>query len=211
MFRLIKIVFNAFLLVLAFIGFNAIGGQKYVETAKEFITNFVQEYTAESARKIGDFSKLNEEFQIDNSVNFMGYKAVVAEHKASGQKMVILDSGKKPILTREDISGNGIETKLQNLSDKFKYQGVCVKNIKVTEKGKMNNYGQNVPYAKFEGNITKLPFSDISGIIASVTTSDNSEKLAVSLNERKKYSQLITNEFFRGVNEGGKGVNKMVK
>ena len=37
MFRLIKITFNATLLVLAIIGFNAIGGQKYVEKAKTYI------------------------------------------------------------------------------------------------------------------------------------------------------------------------------
>ena len=37
MFRLIKIIFNAFLLVLAIIGFNAIGGQKYVEAVKEIL------------------------------------------------------------------------------------------------------------------------------------------------------------------------------
>ena len=34
MFRLIKIFFNAVILVLAIIGFNAIGGQKYVEYVK---------------------------------------------------------------------------------------------------------------------------------------------------------------------------------
>ena len=65
----------------------------------------------------------------------------------------------------------------------------------------MNIYGKSVPYAKFEAHVTKLPFSDISGVIASVTTSDGSEKLALSVSEKKKYSQLITNEFYKGVKE----------
>lgn len=86
MFRLIKIIFNAFLLVLAIIGFNAIGGQKYVGAVKVSVGNFIQEHALEGAKKIGNFSGLNEEFQIDNSVNLVGYKAVIAEHKASGQK-----------------------------------------------------------------------------------------------------------------------------
>ena len=60
MFRLIKIVFNAFLLVLAIIGFNAIGGQKYVEVAKHHITTFIQERAEESAKKIGNFSDIHE-------------------------------------------------------------------------------------------------------------------------------------------------------
>ena len=77
MFRLIKIIFNAFLLVLAIIGFNAIGGQKYVEAVKVSVGNFIQEHALEGAKKIGNFSGLNEEFQIDNSVNLVGYKAVI--------------------------------------------------------------------------------------------------------------------------------------
>lgn len=202
MFRTIKIIFNAIIITLAFIGFNAIGGQKYVEMAKDAIGTFIMSHNSEAVRKIADFSKLNEEFQVDKSVSLMGYKAVIAEHKASGQKMVILDSGNKPLLTKEDIQGSGIDTKLKDLSDKFKYQGISVKDISVTSRGTLNIYGQNVPYAKFEAHVTKLPISEISGIVASVKTSDGNEKLALSLSDKKKYSQLITNEFYKGVNEG---------
>lgn len=203
MFRLIKIIFNAFLLVLAIIGFNAIGGQKYVEAVKVSVGNFIQEHALEGAKKIGNFSGLNEEFQIDNSVNLVGYKAVIAEHKASGQKMVIVDSGKKPLLTQNDIKSDKVDKKLNDLADKFKYQAVTVQDIKITDRGTMKVYGKDVPYAKFEAQVTKLPFKDVAGVVASVTTSDGSEKLAFSISEKKKYSQLITNEFYRGVAEGG--------
>ena len=203
MLRLIKIIFNAFLLVLAIIGFNAIGGQKYVEAVKVSVGNFIQEHALEGAKKIGNFSGLNEEFQIDNSVNLVGYKAVIAEHKASGQKMVIVDSGKKPLLTQNDIKSDKVDKKLNDLADKFKYQAVTVQDIKITDRGTMKVYGKDVPYAKFEAHVTKLPFKDVAGVVASVTTSDGSEKLAFSISEKKKYSQLITNEFYRGVAEGG--------
>lgn len=203
MFRLIKIIFNAFLLVLAIIGFNAIGGQKYVEAVKVSVGNFIQEHALEGAKKIGNFSGLNEEFQIDNSVNLVGYKAVIAEHKAFGQKMVIVDSGKKPLLTQNDIKSDKVDKKLNDLADKFKYQAVTVQDIKITDRGTMKVYGKDVPYAKFEAHVTKLPFKDVAGVVASVTTSDGSEKLAFSISEKKKYSQLITNEFYRGVAEGG--------
>lgn len=203
MFRLIKIIFNAFLLVLAIIGFNAIGGQKYVEAVKVSVGNFIQEHALEGAKKIGNFSGLNEEFQIDNSVNLVGYKAVIAEHKASRQKMVIVDSGKKPLLTQNDIKSDKVDKKLNDLADKFKYQAVTVQDIKITDRGTMKVYGKDVPYAKFEAHVTKLPFKDVAGVVASVTTSDGSEKLAFSISEKKKYSQLITNEFYRGVAEGG--------
>lgn len=201
MLRLIKIFFNACLIVLAIIGFNAIGGQKYVETAKLKITSFFEEYALENAKKIGNFSNLNEEFQIDNTVNLVGYKAVFAEHKASGQKMIVVDSGKKPLLTQEDIESDKLEIKMKDLAKQFKYQSSAVQEIKVTNRGTMNAYGQEVPYAKFEAHVSKLPFSDISGIVSSIKTSDGSEKLAISVSEKKKYSQLITNEFFKGVQE----------
>ena len=201
MFRLIKIIFNAFIIVLAIIGFNAIGGQKYVEAVKVSVVNFIQERAAENAKKIGDFSKLNEEFQIDNAVNLAGYKAVLAEHKASGQKMIIVDSGKKPLLTKEDIKSSEVDKKLKNLAEKFKYQAITVQDIKIVDRGSMNVYGEAVPYAKFEAKVTKLPFSDISGVVASVTTADGAEKLALALSEKNKYSQLITNEFYKGVKQ----------
>ena len=201
MFRLIKIIFNAFLLVLAIIGFNAIGGQKYVEAVKVSVGNFIQERAMENAKKIGDFSKLNEEFQIDNAVNLAGYKAILAEHKASGQKMIIVDSGKKPLLTQSDIKSSEVDKKLKNLAEKFKYQAITVQDIKIVDRGTMNVYDRQVPYAKFEAKVTKLPFSDISGVVASVTTSDGAEKLALAMSEKNKYSQLITNEFYKGVKQ----------
>lgn len=201
MFRLIKIIFNACFLVLAIIGFNAIGGQKYVESAKNAIINFVQERAMENAKKIGDFSGIHEEFQIDNTMNILGYKAVLAEHDISGQKMCIIDSGSKALLTQSDIQGNNLEKKLNELVDKFKYQAISFQEIKITSKGNLYIYGKTVPYAKFEAKSNKLPFSDLSGIVSSVKTSDGSEKIAISVNEKKRYSQLISEEFFKDVKE----------
>jgi len=202
MLRTIKIVFNATIIVLALIGFNAIGGQKYIESIRDGIGTFIAQHNSESIKKIGDFSKMNEEFIIDNTMSIAGFKAVIAEHKASGQKMVILDSGKKALLSQEDIKSQNIDTKLQDLSEKVKYKGIKVQDITITNRGTMEVYGQIVPYAKFDAHVSRLPISDISGVIASVKTSDGAEKLALSISEKKKYSQLITNEFYKGVSEG---------
>ena len=201
MFRFIKIIFNATILVLAIIGFNAIGGQKYVEIVKTKVGNYIQEKAEQNAKKIGNFSNLHEEFQIDNSVNLLGYKAVLAEHKVSGQKMCIVDSGKKVLLSQADIKNDGLEKKMQDLVKKIKYQSISFQEIKVVSRGTVNVYGQIVPYAKFEAKSNKIPFSDLSGIVASVKTSDGSEKLAISVSEKKRYSQLITDEFFKNVKE----------
>ena len=201
MLRFIKIILNACFLVLAIIGFNAIGGQKYIETAKTNIDNFVQQILTDKARSIGDFSNLHEEFQIDKTVNLMGYKAILAEHKSSGQRMCIIDSGKKPLLSEEDIQSAELETKMQDLTKKIKNHAISFKEIKVTSRGYMNVYGKTVPYAKFEAKSNRFPISDIAGIVASVQTSDGIEKLAISISEKKKYSQLITDEFYKNVKE----------
>ena len=201
MFRTIKIVFNATIIVLALIGFNAIGGQRYIEAIRDGIGTFIAQHNSESIKKIGDFSKINEEFIIDNTMSIAGYKAVLAEHKASGQKMVILDSGKKTLITKEDIQGQSIDTKLKDLSEKVNYKGVKVQDLSVVNRGTIELYGQKVPYAKFDAHVSRLPISDISGMVASIKTSDGNEKLALSLSEKKKYSQLIANEFFKGICE----------
>lgn len=201
MFRLIKIVINGFIIVLAFIGFNAIGGQKYVETALGGINNFIQSRAADRAKSVGDFSNLHEEFQIDNTVNILGYKAVLAEHKISGQKMCIVDSGKKPLLTTNDIKSDNLESKLQEIVKKVKYNAISFQEIKVVSRGTMQAYGQTVPYAKFEAKSNKFPISDLTGIVACVKTSDGSEKLILSVSEKKKYSQLIADEFYKNVKE----------
>ena len=201
MFRMIKIFFKAVVLVLAFIGFNAIGGQKYVEMAKHSISNFLQERVENNAKVFGNFSNLHEEFEIDNTVNLFGYRAMIAEHKISGQKMCIIDSKKKPLLTQADIKDSNLENKLQELADKFKYQSVSFHEIKILSRGTINVYNQDVAYAKFEAKANKLPFSDLVGMIASVTTSDKSEKIILALNEKKKYSQLIADEFYKNISE----------
>ena len=201
MFKIIKLAFNTTLLVLAIIGFNAIGGQKYVENAKDIVTNCIQKHAQESAKKLGNFSDLHEEFQIDNTVNLLGYKAILAEHKASGQKMCIIDSGKKVLLTQEDIQNSELESKMQNLADKFKYQSVSLRDVRVVSKGQINVYGKTVPYARFEAKANKFPLSDLGGMVASVKTSDGSEKIILSVSESKKYSHLISEEFYKNVKE----------
>lgn len=56
--------------------------------------------------------------------------------------MVIVDSGKKPLLTQNDIKSDKVDKKLNDLADKFKYQAVTVQDIKITDRGTMKVYGK---------------------------------------------------------------------
>ena len=146
-----------------------------------------------------DFSKINEEFEIEKAAGIMGYNAVVAEHKASGQKMFVVESGDKAILTADDIKSSDVEEKLKKAVGKIKYQAISVDDLKVTKHGTMNSYGKEVPFVKFEAKVKKLPIGDVGGIISVAETKDGQPRLLISANEKDKYSQLISDEFFRKI------------
>ena len=60
---------------------------------------------------------------------------------------------------------------------------------------------KSVPYAKFDIKVTKLPVKDYTGIVAALKTKNGNNEILVAVNERKKYSQLLTREFFSKIQE----------
>ncbi len=201
MFRLIKIIFNAIILVLAIIGFNTIGGQKYVDALVKNVSSFIKENAQENAKEIGDFSNVDKEFEINNTFKLLGYKGVLSAHKASGQRMLILNTGKRQLLSQTDIQSKDIADKLKDMFAKTKYQAVTIEELKVTERGMITTKGKNVPYAKFNAKISKLPVKDYTGMVAVVTTKNGNNEIFAAVNEKKKYSQLLTREFFSKIKE----------
>lgn len=197
----LKNILKAVILVFAVIGFMSIGGKDFfVKKWNEFM-NPPQDIMVERAKKVGDFSHIGDEYEIDKAASAFGYNGVLAEHKASGQKMVIIDSGKKPLLTPQDFKENKVEEKLQDLTQKFKYSVVNVQDLKITKKGRINAFGKRSQYVRFSAKISKMPAGEIEGIISSVQTKSGQTRVIVSANEKGKYSQLIANDFFRNVKE----------
>ncbi|MBR5556042.1 hypothetical protein IKU74_08520 [bacterium] len=195
----LKNIFMAIILALAFVGFMSLGGGKLVANIIQNYLNPPQETMVKRAEKVGNFSNLNEEFEIEKAAGLLGYNGVVAEHKASGQKLIIVDTNNKPILTADDIKSEKIEEKLLALTNKIKYQTFQVDELKVTKRGILNSYGKESPYIKFEARAKKLPIGDVAGIISVTETTNGEQRLLISANEKKKYSQLISDEFFKSV------------
>ena len=195
----IKNILRAIILTLAAVGFLALGGKDLIVSLVGNYFNPPKDVVMERAQKVGDFSKINDEFEIEKAAGIMGYNAVVAEHRASGQKMLVVDSGDKKILTADDIKSDNVEEKLHKAISKIKYQAISVDDIKVTKHGTMNSYGKEVPYVKFEARVKKLPIGDIGGIISVASTKDGEERILISANEKSKYSQLISDEFFKKI------------
>lgn len=195
----LKNFINAIILTLAIIGFISIGGKDLVVKYIGPYFKHSQESMLEKAKKVGDFSGINEEFEIERAAGIMGYNAVVAEHKASGQKLVVVDSGNKQLITAEDLKSDAAEQKIKTAIGKFKNQSASIEDFKVTKRGTMNAFGKTAPYVKFEAKVSKLPFGDIAGIISVVENSNGEPRVLLSANENSKYSQLISDEFFKQV------------
>lgn len=195
----LKNVTRAVFLTVIIVGFVAMGGKDWIQ--KQFM-NFInpsKDVVLERAQKIGDFSKINKEFEIEKAAGILGYNAVLAEHKASGQKMVVVDSGKKKVLTTDDIKASDAEERIKAAISKIKYQSAAIEEFRVTERGTMKSYGQEVPYVRFTARLKKLPIGEIGGVISVVKDENGNDKILVSANDKDRYSQLITNEFFKSV------------
>lgn len=199
MFGCLKNIIRAIVITLAIVGFLSLGGKELVGSWVGDWFNPSQEKMLEKAKKVGDFSKVNDEFEIEKAAGMFGYNAVVAEHKASGQKMLVIDSGVKQIITAQDLASDNVEEKLRNSVGKIKYQAISVDDLSVVKRGNLYSYGNNVPYVRFDAKVNKLPKGNISGIIAVTKDSKGKDKLILSVSEKGKYSQLISDEFFKNV------------
>ena len=145
----IRKIFQILILALALIGFTSIGGKDFLVQQYENYFGTSKESTMERASKLGDFSALSDEFEIDKAASAFGYKGVMAEHNASGRKMVMIDSGTTRIVTEDVLEKDRVEEKINALIKKFKYQSLQVDDFTITKKGTMNAYGEKVPYVKF--------------------------------------------------------------
>lgn len=197
----LKNIVKAVILVFAVIGFISIGGKDYFVNMWNSYFNPPQDVMVERAKRVGDFSRIGNEFEIDKAASAMGYNGVLAEHKASGQKMIIIDSGKKPLLTPQDFKDETVDKKLENLADKLKNQFVDVQGLKITKRGYIKTFGKKAPYVRFEANANKLPMGEVKGIISAVETESGEDKVLISVNEKDKYSQRIAEDFFKKVRE----------
>ena len=205
--KLIKNIITLIILTLAVIGFMSIGG---MDMLKKTFSNFgwfnkSQETLMDKANKIANFSNINkEEYEISKTANIMGYKAVVAEHNASGQKFILIDSSKDPLLTKQDFESGNVDTKIQTLNKKLKKQFIHIENIKILKKSTMRAMGQTVPYVKLEAEPQNMyGIKKITGIMGAVGEGEKAETI-IAFNTDNKYSQIITDQFFKDVKPAGK-------
>lgn len=198
----LKIIVRTAIVVLAIVGFKAIGGFDFIKNL-HFFEKPSQEVMIEKSKSVADFSKIPDEYEIDKTASLLGYKGVLAEHRASKQKLVVLKQAKKsdkePFLTKNDFKDGSVDKKLKGLNEKLVYQYIRLENFKIIKKGQFKSMGQTVPYIKYEAEVTNLPVKKIEGIIGVAQDKENNSKILLSASECGKYSQIITEHFFGSV------------
>ncbi len=195
----LKNIIRAVIITLAVVGFMSLGGKEWTVKIIDKYFRPSAQTLLERAQKVGDFSKINDEFEIEKAAGIMGYQAVLAEHKASGQKLIVVDDNGKDLITAEDLKSDQAEEKLKAALGKLKYQSASIDNLTVTKHGTIKSYGKDVPYVKFEAKVKKLPIGDIAGMVAVAKTPSGEARILLSANEKAKYSQLISDQFFKDI------------
>lgn len=195
----LKFIIKVAIVVLAIIGFKTIGGWDWVVKTWHPFEKPTQESMIEKSKDVADFSKIPDEYEISRSTNVLGYRAVVAEHDATGQKMAVVNENKTIKISQDDFKNGNLEKKINDINKKLSYQYIHIENFKITKQGTMKTMNQTVPYVRFEADVTNLPIKEVKGLIAVAKGPNGKDKILVSANQGDKYSQIISEQFFKMV------------
>ena len=158
-----------------------------------------QEKMVDKTKDVADFSEIEDEYSINKNLIFLGNRMVVAEHGATNQKMIMIEPKNENLLTKEDITNEKIEEKINTLVDKYKYKLVKFEKIEVKKAGEMESLNQKVPYVKVVGIVSNLPIKDVEGIVGVAELENGKNLIIISVSEKDKYSQIITDGFYSKV------------
>ncbi|MCR5261062.1 MAG: hypothetical protein K6C94_04415 [Candidatus Gastranaerophilales bacterium] len=191
MFGCLKKFIFIIILILAAIGFVAIGGWQFVS---EFIHNpFQQAQTTkmEKAAQIADFSKIDKEFELVSSSKLPKIgNYVYVKHGATSQRFYFSKPTKNDTLTKADFNNKKANEKIMDFVKDFKI--LQFENFEIKGQDSVKAMGQTIPYVKFDSDIVNIPVHGVQGIIG-VAEQDGKNVIIISMNTYGKYSQIITN------------------
>lgn len=159
-----------------------------------------QEKMVDKTKDVVDFSEIDkEEYSINKDLKLLKNRMIVAEHNSTSQKMIMIEPKNETFLTKEDITSEKIEEKINTLVDKYKYKLVKFEKIEVKKAGEFDALKQKVPYVKVVGVVSNLPIKDVEGIVGVAELEGGKNLIVISVNEKGKYSQVITDGFYNKV------------
>ena len=195
----LSLAIKTIIAILVFFGLMHLGVIDFIKDKIDEFQNPSQEKVVDKAKDVVDLSAIDEEYTIDKNLKILQNRMIIAEHNASGQKMIMIEPKNESILTKEDINADTIQQKLDHIANKYKYKVVKFDNIEVTKHGNFKGIKQNIPYVKIKAEISNLPIKSMEGILGVAELENGKNLIVVSVNERGKYSQIITDAFYEKV------------
>jgi hypothetical protein len=201
--RILQII----ILILAYIGFQSLGGIKFFQDSIDDFIKPSEEKTTVSVNKMLDVSKLSNNYVISKAYDVFGMKVIEAEYQKSPQKIYLIDSKGLIKLTKEDFYDDKISEILENLLSKFAYQAIRIENLKIIRSGNfvaMNK--QKIPYVIFEADIIRGNTPKMFGMLGVTEGTDGENDIILSFTTTGKYNQIVTENFFQQVNYINEGL-----
>lgn len=199
----LSLIIKTIIAVLVFFGLLHLGVIDFIkEKIEEYRGNeeVRQEKMVDKTKDVVDFSEINkEEYSINKDLKLLKNRMIVAEHNSTSQKMIMIEPKNEAFLTKEDITSEKIEEKINTLVDKYKYKLVKFEKIEVKKAGELDALKQKVPYVKVVGVVSNLPIKDVEGIVGVAELEGGKNLIIISVNEKGKYSQIITDGFYNKV------------
>jgi hypothetical protein len=197
MFGCLGKIINIVIIILAIVGFIALGGTNLIGDLIHNPFEPAQQSKTEKAAQIADFSKLNSEFELVSASKLPKVGTYVyIKHDASGQKFFFSKPTKPETLTKNDFSTKKSDEKILKFVKEFKI--VQLENFEIVNRGSLKALNQTIPYIKFKSDIINIPMHGLEGIIG-VATKDNKNIIVVAVNSNNKYSQIVTNALFNEI------------
>ncbi|MBQ9245436.1 hypothetical protein IJ182_04115 [bacterium] len=192
------IIIKTVIAVLVFFGLVHLGAVDFI---KDKISEHqsAQEQQEQEEKDIVDLSEINDEYTIDKDLKILKNRMIIAEHNATGQKMIMVEPRNEDILTQEDINADNIQQKIDDIINKYKYQVVKFDRVEVTKHGEFKGLNQTIPYVKINAEISNLPIKGYEGILGVAKLDNGKNLIIVSVNQNGKYSQIINNAFYEKV------------
>lgn len=185
--------------VLVFFGLLHLGAIDWIKEKIDEYQNPSQEEMINKTQDIIDLSAIDDEYSIEKNLKILKNRMIIAEHNATGQKMIMIEPKNEDIFTKADIKSDKLQQKIDETANKFKYKLVKFDKIKVTKQGEFKGIGQTIPYAKVDVEISNLPVKNMQGIIGVAELENGKNLIVISANEKGKYSQIITEAFYKKV------------
>lgn len=190
-----RLIFKLVILGLIIFGLNHFGVFKYFSSKNVDNTKQI-----ERAENIVDLSKINDEFKINYVFKFLQYNLISVSHIGAKQKFYIVKCPKNRLFKEADFKNGILERKINEFNKNTETCFIHLENFKLLQKNILSSKNFKIPYVTFQADVVNVPtYGRIRGIIGASDNLQDSNLVFVAFNDNQKYSNILTNEFFKSL------------